>query len=58
MYLRRTPRLEDKLMPWREGTPMVVVGPQESGDGQLWERVRAPDGTEGFVPSQYLVEGA
>ena len=57
VFLRRTPKLDDKVKPWRDGTPMVVLGGQQEGDGQLWWHVRAPDGSEGFVPAQYLVTG-
>ena len=55
VYQRRTPRMEDKIRPWRDGTPMVIVGPAEVGDGQTWNHVRAPDGTEGYIPVQYLI---
>ena len=34
---------------------MIVIGPREIGDGHVWEKVRAPDGTEGYIPSEYLV---
>lgn len=57
VYLRRTPRIDDKIRPWMDNTPMVVVGPAESGDGTNWLRVRAPDGTEGYIPAEYLVGG-
>lgn len=55
VYLRRTPRMDDRLQPWPENSPMVVIGPREIGDGHVWEKVRAPDGTEGYIPSEYLV---
>ena len=55
VYIRRTPRMDDRIRPWRDGTPMVVIGPVVVGDGQTWNHVRAPDGTEGYIPAQYLV---
>lgn len=55
VYLRRTPRMDDRIRPWQDGTPMVVVGPRVSGEGRDWEHVRAPDGTVGYLPAEYLV---
>ena len=55
VFLRRTPQMNDKVRPWLDGTPMVVVGPSVAGDGHTWQHVRAPDGTEGYIPSEYLV---
>ena len=55
VYIRRTPNMNDKIRPWTDGTPMVVLGKPETIDGISWTKVRAPDGTEGYVPSQYLV---
>ncbi len=57
VFLRRTPRMDDKIRAWIDHTPMVVVGPPVTGDGQTWQHVRAPDGTEGYVPARYLVGG-
>ena len=55
VFLRRTPNLQDTVRAWVDGTPMVVVGPPVTGDGQSWAHVRAPDGTVGYIPQQYLV---
>jgi hypothetical protein len=55
VYIRATPRMDDTLRPWADNTPMVVIGPRIEGDGHMWERVRAPDGSEGYIPSEYLV---
>lgn len=55
VYIRRTPRLDDRIRPWRDGTPMVVLGPPQTANGLTWLRVRAPDGVEGYIPAQYLV---
>ncbi len=55
VYLRRTPSLDDKLKAWRDGSRMEVMGKNVEGDGHKWMKVRAPDGTEGFIPEEYLV---
>ena len=55
VYMRATPRMDDKLKPWPDNTPMVIIGPREVGDDHMWEHVRAPDGSEGYIPAEYLV---
>jgi hypothetical protein len=56
VYIRRTPNLDDKIRPWMDGTAMTILGPpQTTPDGTTWLNVRAPDGVEGYIPSQYLV---
>lgn len=55
VFIRRTPNLNDKIRPWMDGTPMTVLGPPQAADGVNWLKVRAPDGVEGYIPSQYLV---
>jgi hypothetical protein len=54
VYMRRTPRLEDRLRAWVEGTRMEVLETGVEAEGQRWVKVRAPDGSEGYVPEQYL----
>ena len=56
VYVRRTPRLDDRLRAWRDGTRMEIIGPVVEAEGVKWRKVRAPDGAEGYVPEQYLVE--
>ncbi len=55
VYLRRTPRLEDRVRAWQEGTIMVVIGDDQEVDGRRWRNVRDPAGNEGWIPAQYLV---
>lgn len=55
VYLRQSPRMDDKLRPWPDNTPMVVIGPRVEGDGHMWEKVRAPDGSEGYIPAEFLI---
>ena len=58
VYLRRTPRLDDRLVAWPDKTPMVDMGEEASGDGQTWRKVRDPRGNVGYVPTQWLVPAA
>jgi len=54
VYLRRTPRLSDKLAAWPEGTLLKSLGEQTQGEGLAWEKVQAPDGSVGWVPARYV----
>ncbi len=55
VYLRRTPSLEDKLRAYQDGTALRVLGPDADAGGVHWRHVSAPDGLEGYVPSDYVV---
>ncbi|MGE5617877.1 MAG: hypothetical protein ACM3US_01320 [Sphingomonadaceae bacterium] len=55
VYLRRTPRMDDRLKAWRDGSRMEVTGGIVEGDGRDWRKVRAPDGAEGYIPVEYLL---
>lgn len=54
VYIRRTPNPVDRVTVWPDGTPMVVVGPDQPAGGQIWKNVRDPNNDVGFVPAQYL----
>jgi hypothetical protein len=54
VYLRRTPSLEDKLRAYQDGTALRVLGPDADDGGVHWRHVSAPDGLEGYVPSDYV----
>lgn len=54
VFLRRTPRLDDKVRAWPDGTLMKGLGEQAQGDGITWQKVQSPDGTVGYVPLRYL----
>ncbi len=56
VFIRNTPDLEDKVKAWPDGTEMVEVGPPRSLGQTIWNNVRDPDGTVGWVPAQYLVK--
>ncbi len=55
VYLRRTPKLNDRVKAWVEGTKVEVSGSPVDGDGVQWLKVKTPDGVEGYIPSQFLV---
>lgn len=55
-FLRRTPRMDDRIKAWVDGTRMEILGPTVDGDGHKWKKVRAPDGVEGYIPESFLVE--
>ena len=56
VYIRRTPDMEDRVKAWPDGTEMIEIGDVVTVDGRTWRNVRDPDGFEGFVPAQHLVE--
>lgn len=56
VYLRRTPRLEDRDTAYRDGARLEQIGPDVTAGGLTWRHVRAPDGKTGYVPAQYTVE--
>jgi hypothetical protein len=56
VYLRRSPQLRDRLSAWPDGTPLAEIGPDVNAGGLTWFHVRAPDGSEGYVPADYAKE--
>ncbi len=55
VWLRRTPRMNDYLLAWVDGTRMEVVGPDVQAEGRLWRHVRDPRGNVGYIPAEWLV---
>ncbi len=53
VFLRRSPKIGDRLGAWADTTALEEIGPEQTLDGTTWRHVRAPDGTEGYVPAQY-----
>lgn len=41
-----------------EGTPILIIGGPEEGNGLIWWQVRTDDGTEGWVAGEFLVPAA
>ena len=58
VYLRRTPKLDARMVAWPDNTTMVDLGEQATGDGLTWRKVRDPRGDVGYVPTQYLAPAA
>ena len=57
VYVRRTPRMEDKLRAWPDNTIMEAIGETAESEGRTWIRVRDPAGNLGWVPEEYLIAG-
>jgi hypothetical protein len=55
VYLRRTPRIADKVKAWPDGTTLLIVGQDGSSEGRVWKHVRDPDGNIGWVPAEYVL---
>jgi hypothetical protein len=51
IYLYNSPTTGDRIQAYPEGTPLVLIGGDVEGDGLTWHNVRAPDGTEGYIPT-------
>ena len=50
IYLYHSPTTGDRIQSYPEGTELMVIGGDVEGDGLTWHNVRAPDGTEGYIP--------
>ena len=55
VWIRRTPRMSDRLRVWQEGARMQLVGADKQAEGLQWKNVRDPAGNVGWIPAQYLV---
>ncbi|MGD8585281.1 MAG: SH3 domain-containing protein [Chloroflexota bacterium] len=51
-----TDNIRLQLIP--EGTPLLVSGGPEEGNGLIWWQVRLEDGTEGWVAGDFLIPSA
>jgi hypothetical protein len=58
VFLRRTPRMLDRLVAWPDATRVESLGETAEGDGLPWVKVRDPSGNVGWVPMQYVVAAA
>ncbi|MCL5263990.1 MAG: SH3 domain-containing protein [Chloroflexi bacterium] len=58
VFLRRTPRSNDKLVAWMDGTILQIVGENREAEGIVWRNVKDPKGNIGWVPAQYLIDVA
>jgi hypothetical protein len=55
VFIRRTPKLADRIVAWPDNTIVEFTGETAEGDGTKWSKVRDPRGNVGWIPSQYLV---
>jgi hypothetical protein len=56
VWMYRQPGLGGgKIMPWRDGTVMSVVGGPTSVDGYDWIQVIDPRGRLGWIPERFLL---
>jgi hypothetical protein len=44
-----------KIVAWRDGTVMSLVGQTARADGYLWLHVLDPKGRLGWIPDEYLI---
>ena len=58
VFLRKSPRLEDRLRAWSDGTRLDLLGPEVERDGLRWTPVRDPCGMTGWVPMRYAAPAA
>jgi hypothetical protein len=58
VYLRRTPRLDDKLSAWSDGTRLAILGPDVVQNGLRWIPVQDPCGIGGWVLARYAAPAA
>jgi hypothetical protein len=56
VYLRRTPRLDDRDRVYLDGTRLEQIGEDTTAEGATWRHMRAPDGRTGWVPARYTLE--
>ncbi|MCC6177512.1 MAG: cellulase family glycosylhydrolase [Chloroflexi bacterium] len=57
-YLRRTPRRDDRLSAWPDGTRLDLLGPETIGDGVHWLPVRDACGLAAWIPASYAAPTA
>ncbi|MFN8632310.1 MAG: hypothetical protein U0893_00540 [Chloroflexota bacterium] len=58
VFLRKSPRADDRLRAWSDGTLLELLGPEVVQDGLRWTPVRDPCGVSGWVPMRYAAPAA
>jgi len=53
VFLRNSPHEGDRAAVLPDGTPLLVSGDEEEGDGQRWYPVQTADGASGYVQVIY-----
>ena len=56
--LRRTPRLDDRMGAWPDGTRLTVLGPDVLSEGLRWMPVSDPCGVSGWMLIRYAAPTA
>jgi hypothetical protein len=57
--IRRAPGTSgERIKVWPEGTIMLPLGEEQQVEGRSWTRVRDPDGSDGWVAAEFLVDQA
>ena len=56
VYIRRTHDMDDRIKAWPDDTKMIEISGWLDVGGRLWRHVVDPDGNEGYVPAEYLVD--
>ncbi len=57
LFLRPDPSTTGApIMTLPEGTRVEAIGPDVPGGDYLWRKVRAPDGREGYVAADFLID--
>jgi hypothetical protein len=55
MHHNPTLAVSDRSASLADGTPLVQVGPETSGDGEIWVQVRDQHGRIGWIIARYVV---
>ncbi|MDO8429344.1 MAG: SH3 domain-containing protein [Candidatus Daviesbacteria bacterium] len=54
VFIRGTPRKEDKVKAWSDGTKFRIIGTDVGAEGRQWKNVQDPSGNKGWVPGEYV----
>jgi hypothetical protein len=56
VWMYRQPGLKGgKIIAWRDGTVMTVIGGPVEADGYVWIQVVDPKGRLGWIPDRYII---
>lgn len=54
--IRKEPGAGERIRVWRDGTAMTFLGEEGQAAERVWKKVRDPEGNEGWVAAEFLVE--
>jgi hypothetical protein len=49
--------MSDRMKAYADGSKLRVIGADVDAGGVHWRHVAAPDGAQGYVPSDYVSDG-